>query len=114
MGKNKLNHVGVKGHKFAQGDLPENDLAAAEPQHQHKRHADQRRQRGHEHAPGNDQLEIAGDVVAIGRVEAAHLRVFLSVGADDTHAGQIFLGLGGKRGQGGLNDSYSEWMILPK
>ena len=62
------------------------------------------RQRGHEQAPGGDQLEIAGDVVAIGRVEGAHLRIFLSVGSNDAHAGQIFLGFGGKRGQGGLND----------
>ncbi len=69
--ENELDHVRVEGHEFTQRDLPGNHLAAAEPQDQHKRQADQGRQRGHEHAPGANQLQVARDVLAVGSVEAA-------------------------------------------
>ncbi len=102
-GEDQLDHVGIKSHEFAERDLPEDHLPAAEPQHQDEGHADQRRQCRHEHAPRGDQLEIARDVFAIGRVKGAHLRLFLSVGANNAHAGQIFLSFCGKRGERGLN-----------
>ena len=93
----------VEGHEFAQRDFSSNHLASAEPEHQYKSQADQRRQRRHEHAPGGDQLQVARHVLAVGRVKRSHLRVFLRIRPDDTHAGQIFLGFRGKRGQGCLN-----------
>ncbi len=102
-GEGQLSHVGVEGDEFAEGNLALDDLASAEPEHQNEGHANQRLQRRHEHAPGGNELEVARDVLAIGGVKAAHLGGFLGVGAHHAHAGEIFLGLGGERGKGGLD-----------
>src|SRR5260370_33461497 len=76
---------------------------AALPEKNEEGSADERLKRGHEHAPGADELDVACDVFAVGLVEAAGFRFFLRVSANYAHAGEIFLDLGGKGGERGLN-----------
>src|SRR5260221_5617308 len=76
---------------------------AALPEDDEEGGADERLERGHEHAPGANEFDIASDVFAIGLVEAANFGFFLGVSTDDTHAREILLNFSGKSGQGGLN-----------
>src|SRR6266404_1267731 len=76
---------------------------AALPEDDEEGGADERLERGHEHAPGANEFDVAGDVFAIGFVEAANFGFFLGVSTDDTHAREILLNFSGKSGQGGLN-----------
>src|SRR6266850_1099177 len=73
------------------------------PEHDQKGKADERLERWHEHAPSTNEFNIASNVLAVGLVETADFGFFLSVGPDDPDAGEIFLHLGGKRGERGLN-----------
>src|SRR5712692_7307812 len=76
---------------------------AALPEKNEEGSADERLKRGHEHAPGADELDVACDVFAVGLVEATGFGFFLRVSANYADAGEIFLDLGGKRGERGLN-----------
>src|SRR6266481_7639449 len=76
---------------------------AALPENDEERKADQCLERGHEHAPGADEFDIAGDVLAIGLVEAADFGFFLGVSANDADTGEILLDFGGESGERSLN-----------
>ena len=94
-----MHHVGVKGDKLAQRNRAGDNLTPADPQHQDKHQADQRRQSGHEQAPGANQFQVEGYIFAVGSVEAADFRSLLRIGANHAHPGQVFLCFRGKRGQ---------------
>src|SRR4029077_3367114 len=87
----------------ADGKLVAQDLMAALPEKDEKGSTDERLKRRHEHAPSADELDVAGDVFTIGRVEPSYFRAFLSVGADYADSGEVLLDLGGECGQRSLN-----------
>src|ERR1700730_14000617 len=76
---------------------------SALPEDDEERGADERLERGHEHAPSANQLDVAGDVFAIGLVEASNFGFFLGISTDDAHAREMLLNLSGERGQGSLD-----------
>src|SRR5713226_2254310 len=102
-GPDQKAEIAVERDQGTEGDLAAKKLMAALPEDDEEGSADERLKRRHEHAPGADELDIAGDVLAIGLVEAADFGFFLGVGADDADAGKIFLDFCGKTGESGLN-----------
>src|SRR5713226_7415310 len=102
-GPDQKAEIAVERDQGTEGDLAAKKLMAALPEDDEEGSADERLKRRHEHAPGADELDIAGDVLAIGLVEAADFGFFLGVGADDADAGKIFLDFRGEGGERGLN-----------
>src|SRR6266576_811632 len=98
-GPNEQSEVSVKGNQRAKRDLAAEELVAALPQHDQECRADERLKGRHEHAPGANKLDVARNVFAIGPVEAADLRFFLSISANNAHASKIFLDARGERGK---------------
>src|SRR5713226_3420112 len=102
-GPDQKAEIAVERDQGTEGDLAAKKLMAALPEDDEEGSADERLKRRHEHAPSADELDVAGDVFAIGLVEAADFGFFLGVSADDADAGKIFLDLCGKSGESGLN-----------
>ena len=66
-------------------------FAAADPQHNHDGDAQQRLQRGPEHAHQPHQLQTAPDVLRVVALEAFDLGFFLHIGANQARPGEVFL-----------------------
>ena len=60
-------------------------------------------QRGPQHAHQLHQAQSAADVLAVEPLEEADLRLLAREGADEAHAGVVFLGLRGDVGEAGLD-----------
>src|SRR5207244_12271605 len=74
--------------------LPKNDEKAC---------PNKRLKRRHEHAPDSNKADVSRNILAVGPVEAADLRFFLGISANDAHTGKIFLDASGERGEPRLN-----------
>src|SRR5579872_1924 len=102
-GPDELREVSVERDERAERKAPAQEQIAAGPEHDQERNPDQRLKRGHEQAPGANQLDVARDVLAIGFIEAADFRLFLRIRADNANSGEILLNACGQRGQRRLN-----------
>ena len=95
--------IGVERDQGAERNFAAEELMAALPENDQERRADEGLERGHEHAPGADQLDVARNVFAVGLVEAADFGFFLGIGANDADAGKILLHFRGERSERSLN-----------
>ena len=83
--------VGVERDELAERDLPANDVAAAEPEHQQRAEAEEERHARKEQPLQPDQHAVAPHVFAVGGAEPLDLVGLLVVGADHAHAGERLL-----------------------
>src|SRR6266403_4748947 len=97
-GPNEQAEIAIEGDQGAERNLAAKKLVAALPENNEERNADECLERGHEHAPSADELNITSYVFPVGLVEAADFGFFLGVGADDADTRKIFLNFGGQRG----------------
>src|ERR1043166_5747369 len=58
-GPDEQAEVAIEGDQGAERDLATKQLVPALPQNNQERNADKRLERGHEHAPGADELDVA-------------------------------------------------------
>ncbi len=79
------------------------DLAAADEERDHQRHAEDEFERGPEHGHEAGEQEAAADVLAVGLFEGLDLGLFLREGADEARAGEVFFCLRGDVGEHGLD-----------
>ena len=111
-GKYQARHKIVKCDELAEGNPVHDNKTPALPKHQHKRQADQHLKQRHEQAPEVDQTQVAIDIFAVRRVETTNLSFFLSVGAHDAHAREVFLRLRGEHRQRSLDLSIERMNLL--
>ena len=71
--------------------LAGNHLAAPEPEHDEHGDAHEQPHAGEIDALQRDEALVAADVLGVGGAETLDLEGLLSIGADDAHAGQVFL-----------------------
>ena len=95
--------VGVEGDELADREPAGDDLAAAQPQHHERAHAEEEREARIEQPLQADQPAVAAQELLVGEAEAGQLGLLLPVGAHDPDAGQRFLGHRRQLGQLGLD-----------
>src|ERR1700722_7610507 len=103
--KNQARHERIKRDQLAERNPVQNHLAPALPQYEDKCQTEEQLEQRHEQAPEVDEPQVAVDILAVRSVEPASLSFILSLGADNPHAGQIFLRLRGKDRERSLNFS---------
>src|ERR1700687_15726 len=75
-GPDQKAEIAIESDQGTEGDLAAKELMAALPEDNEEGGADKRLKRRHEHAPGADELDVAGDVLAIGLVETPAFSLF--------------------------------------
>src|ERR1035437_5859933 len=76
---------------------------SAEPEHDDYGYAQHEFEGGPEHSHQADETQAAADVFLVGGFEGGDLGLFLHIGADDSGAGEIFLGAGRDVGEHGFD-----------
>ena len=100
---NENAEIAIKGDQCAERNSAGQHEMAALPENDKKRDADHGLERGHEHAPSTDELDVARDVLTIGFIEAVDFGFLLGVSANDADTGEIFLNFGGERRERSLD-----------
>src|SRR5437879_6186931 len=93
-GPDEQAEIAIERDQRAKRDLAPKKLVTTLPEHNEERKADQGLERRHKHAPSANELDVSGHIFAVRLVEPPDFRLFLRVGANDTHAGKIFLHFG--------------------